>query len=238
MPFRRSPSFAPKTDDILTSEVGDFIEDAAIIRQLQGQIGGLEQKQADLKCQLATLKEQKSAATKATQALTEKSKVWNALKSDLRKGQAVFRPSEDSKKRKRRSGHGEGRKNPNLAGETSESDDGDDIFDSSDEEGDDFEDSSVDRMQLTASEIDAELSKIDDEKRESRVVGKDRNNQLNQVKRQASDTKKALLDLKSEQKSRCVKGRNRYSMTAVKAILPWASKSKYTCAHGTPELLG
>lgn len=203
-----------KADDILTAEVQESLNIEDEVGDYWEQIDSLRQKRDQLKVQIEDLKTQKSECKKRLDDLAESSDRWDDLLDKLGKGEPVYRPSETSKKRKRKTSRGRRHGARGSVNESSDSDDTDSSDDSSDREG--TQATQVQKTPLTRDDIKLELASLKDQKKEARKSKKSLTREL--VKAESGmaevDADDALLH--NQMRSLCIQGRSNYLKASIK----------------------
>ncbi|KAK7748092.1 hypothetical protein SLS53_001344 [Cytospora paraplurivora] len=208
-----------KTDDILESEVADSLNidevgnSWAMIEDIRVQQRGLKQKIGDLKGQ-------KNEIDDHMEGLDTKSDLWEDLATKLRDGEAVYRPSDNvSKKRKRVTSprrHQKRRGSVDVRAEPSDSDSSYASDGSDKENSQSVQNHQENRPPLTEDQIEDELIEIKSQKKDLRKSRKTINEKVSAMKKELSLITSKENALLSEVKSICIKARNDYSRHAIK----------------------
>ncbi|KUI73699.1 Nuclear GTPase SLIP-GC [Cytospora mali] len=202
-----------KTDDILESEVADSLNIEGEVGESWAKVEALRTKQREFKRKIGDLKDEKNEIDDKMEDLDTKSDQWEDLATKLMEGETVYRPLDNTnRKRKRSSSPRRHRKRRGSIDVSSESDG------SYDSDGSDKENSQHTQelgTPLTEDEVDGELMQFKSQKKDLRKSRKALDEKISAIKKELNliiSEEKALL---SEVKSVCIKGRNEYSRGAI-----------------------
>ncbi|KAK2607165.1 hypothetical protein N8I77_005867 [Diaporthe amygdali] len=202
-----------KTDDILESEVSSSLDIKGEVTEYWRQIETLNQTHKTLEVQIQHMESEKNDLEYQLDDLEQKFDSWDDLLVKLTTGETVYRPSEDSKKRKRKTDLGRQHKRQNAVDSLSDSDYLEDSDDANNKESDQSFDQ---KIPLTEEDIEEQLANMKTQKKE---LGKSKRNLKEKISKLKKDAAQASTDkaaLQSEAKMLCIKGRNEYSRDAIK----------------------
>lgn len=209
-------------DDILTSNVKGSLNTKAQVEDCSKQIQLLGQKRDKLIVQIDDLKKQKGDCEAKQRDLDKSFDVWDELRDKLAYG-PVYRPSQNSKKRKRKTSAGRRRKlrgsvndlfDSDGSDQSDESDDADDSEDSTDEEG--AQTPQEQRKPLTKDDIKAELASLKAQKKQTRSSKKIVSKELAQAKEELAHINDDIAMMDFEKRSLCIQGRGEYVRDGIK----------------------
>ena len=203
-----------KADDILTTEVQKSLNIEDEVEDYWEQIDLLGQKRDQLNAQIEDLKTQESDCKKQLDDLAKRLHRWDDLLDKLNKGGPVYRPSEISKKRKRKSSRDRRHEARASANELSDSDDTDTSDDSSDRE--DARTPQVQRTPLTRDDIKNELASLKAQKKEARKSKNSLTKGLAQAESDLAQVDAEDAVMHSEMRSLCIRGRSKYLKDSIK----------------------
>lgn len=202
-----------KADDILESEVEDSLQIKDEVGDFWEQIQVLGGRRDELNVWIEGLKKQKDDLDEQVEFLDASSDQWEELQQKLTDGEPVYRPSEMSKKRKRKNDLGRRRKTRGSVNESSDSDDID-----SDDAGDmeTSQDSPCQKTPLTEDEVEDELASIKAQRKEARKAKKGLRLELSKAEKELVEVSADEAVMQSEMRSLCIRGRNKYLKDSIK----------------------
>lgn len=203
-----------KADDILESEVEDSLQIKDEVGDFWEQIQVLGGRRDELNVWIEGLKKQKDDLEEQVELLDASSEQWEELQQKLTDGEPVYRPSEISKKRKRKNDLGRRRKTRGSVNDLSDSDDIDDSDDAGYRET--SQDSQGQKTPLTEDEIEDELASIKAQKKEARKSKKRLRQELAQAEKELAEVSAEETVMQSEMRSLCIRGRNKYLKDSIK----------------------
>lgn len=208
-----------KADSILASEVKDKLKVNVEVGDYWEQIELLGQKRDRLNVQIKDLKNQKGDCEAKLQGLDKSFEEWDDLRDKL-PHEPVYRPSQNSKKRKRNTSAGRPRKTRGSVNDLFDSDDSDESNDADGSEdsmdGEDTEASQGQGVPLTKDDIKAELESPKAQKKETRSAKKSLSKELAQAKRELAQINDEDAVMHSEMMSLCIQGRSKYVKDCMK----------------------
>lgn len=208
-----------KADGILPSEVKKSLKINVEVGDYWEQIELLGQKRVRLNVQIKDLKKQKGDCEAKLQDLDKSFEEWDDLRDKLPHG-PVYRPSQNSKKRKRNTSAGRRRKMRGSVNDLPDSDDSDESDDADGSEdsmdGEDTEASQDQRVPLTMDDIKAELESLKAQKKETRSSKKSLSKKLAQAKMELAQINADDGLMHSEMTSLCIQGRSKYVKDCIK----------------------
>lgn len=190
-----------KSDDILTAEVEKSLNVEDEVEDYRQQIELLGSKIDELNVHIEGLKKQKDDAEEQYELLEASSEQWEELSEKLTNGEPVYRPLENSKKRKRKDDH---------------YDSGD--IDDSDAAGarENSQASRDQKTSLTKDEIEKELTSIKAQKKQARITKKSITEQITESEKELTEANAKEAKMQSEMRSLCIRGRNKYLKASIK----------------------
>ncbi|KAG6360022.1 hypothetical protein INS49_011078 [Diaporthe citri] len=184
-----------KADDILSSEVKDSLKIKDEVGDYWEQIELLDQKRDKLNVQIEDLKKEKGDCEAKMHNLDKSFEEWDDLREKLPHG-PVYRPSQNSKKRKRNISAGRRRKmrgSVNDLPDSDDSDESDDVDNSEDStDGEDTQAPQDQRVPLTKDDIKTELESLKAQKKETRRFKKSLSKGLAQAKMESKYVKDCI----------------------------------------------
>ncbi|KAF3766150.1 hypothetical protein M406DRAFT_329991 [Cryphonectria parasitica EP155] len=195
-----------KTDDILKLEVASALDMGDGVSDLEAQLKDLEARKVALRRQLRELKQKRFASEATVNDWLDKHQVWSALSVKAAKGETVYRPVLNSKKRKH-------------SGDSGNEDSGtaDDSGDDGNTDGEAQVEEGHDRQVLTVEEIEGELNTTKDELHAAKKAKKALKKQCREADKELQQVGADESAMRSRIQSICIKGRNQMCKGAIKA---------------------
>jgi chromosome segregation ATPase len=212
-----------KTDDISITEAEDGLGLDDKLGDDWAEIDSIKRTATQLAERLVDLKDQKAALNERIHEVEEEEELWEDLERRHDGGRAVYAPPQTSGRKRKRNAKPSGSRKNRLSIDTdSDSDDNDgSVFSDSDSaSGSDKENdksSRQDRVRLTAEQLDEKVSAIKAEKRSLRQHRKQVDADMADIRKEIKAIKAEREEIEAKIKSMCIKGRNTYSRTAIKA---------------------
>ncbi|KUI60678.1 Nuclear GTPase SLIP-GC [Cytospora mali] len=202
-----------KTDDILESEVADSLNIEGEVVESWAKVEALRTKQREFKRKIGDLQDEKNEIDDKMEDLDTKSDQWEDLATKLREGETVYRPLENTNRKRKRSSSP--RRHRKRRGSIDISSDSDGSYDSDGSDKENSQPAQELSTPLTEDEVDSELMLFKSQKKDLRKSRKALDEKISAMKKELNliiSEEKALL---SEVKSVCIKGRNEYSRGAI-----------------------
>jgi len=195
-----------KTDDISITEAADSLGIDAEVSGFYVEADKLMDYKVEQVRELRNLRDEEAALGEKLDQVDTASENWEALKSRLDFGEAVY-PPPDSKKRKRHDrNRGSCKSRRSFDDFLSESDFEDDT------ESDEYK---VNQSPLTAEDIGAKLSSLKTERKQIREDRQALRFKLEELQMQLDKIQAEHEELLAHIKAKCIKGRNEYSRKAI-----------------------
>ncbi|OJJ50257.1 hypothetical protein ASPZODRAFT_128885 [Penicilliopsis zonata CBS 506.65] len=206
-----------KTDDISIMECQDSLGLEEEMGALWAKSEGHASEKRDIKQRLEELKETKQLYAATTDSIDEELETWETLKEDLDDGKTVFPPSDQSSKKRKRSG---GQKDSRKQSRNGNSDiESDSVASDSDNQSDDDDDEGGNTLSrgdpLTKEKIVEKITELKATKKESRRRKLDLEAEIKELRKQVSAIDEAESDVQGELSSIAISGRNKYSRGAI-----------------------
>ena len=203
-----------KADDILTTEVKNSLNIEDEVGDYWEQIEILVQRRDTLALHIDNLKKQKGALEEQLEDLETSFEQWEELLENLSDDERAHRPSEISKKRKRKTSLGPQQETQGSVDDLLMSDDIDGFDLTADTEI--SEDSQAQKIALTEDEIKDELASIRTKRKEARKSKKSLDKTLSKAEQELTEVATEEAVLQSESRSLCIRGRSQYVKESIK----------------------
>lgn len=203
-----------KADGLLVEEVKKSLGIEDQVADYSRQIDDLRRRRVELDLQIEDLNNQKNGFQKQVDVFEESYDRWEELKDQLDSGEPVYRPSEISKKRKRKNSLGRRRKTRGSAQDLSDSDDMEVSDDSSD--GEDSQATLDQKVPLTKNEIKDKLASL---KAQKKAAQQSKKNMIKEIARAKKELAQVTADeafMKSQMTALCIRTRNKHLKQAFK----------------------
>lgn len=197
-----------KTDGILVDEVKKDLRIEDQVANYSNQIDDLGQKRVELNLQIEDLNNQKNGFQKQLDDLEESYDRWEELKDQLDDGESVYRPSEISRKRKRKNSLSRRRKARGSAQDLSDTDDMD-IYDDSND-GEDSQATLDQKVPLTKDEIKDKLASLKAQRKAAQLSKKTITKELARAQKELIAVTADQAFMESEKLALCIRTRSKH----------------------------
>lgn len=190
-----------KADDILESEAKRSLNIGVGVKKYEEKIQHLGRKRDELNTKIKDLKKQKDAFEEQLEDLEASSDQWEKLLGKLKAGEPVYRPSENSKKRKRKTSPA----------------DSDDIYGSDDAgERDNHQASQVHGTPLTKDQIEGELANLEGQEKEVYKSNRRLDKEASKIEEELSEVNDQEASTHSAMRAFCIRSRSEYAKNSIK----------------------
>lgn len=209
-----------KTDDILVDEVAGNLGLEQRFTHTWKQIDSVDQKLREQLDHIQAIKDEVKAKKELLAQIEDEMDDWDDLATNLSKGKTVFAPAPKTIKKRKRGGQSSGSRKKRFSIGRSDSDEDDidsdsDSLSGSDKENGDSGDKAAPVL-LTEDQIEEKLSQFKTHKKALRMEIREIEDNIKATRSIMHDLTMKKINLESEIKLACIKGRNTYSRRAIK----------------------